>query len=96
MAGSILAATMLVATGATNAVAAEVRLVHAVPGAAGAQLSINGRELGSPVGFGEVGGFSSARDGKVKVTLVPGGGGKALASKALELQDARYTVVAAP
>ena len=96
MAGTILAASMLVATGAANAVAAEVRLVHAVPGASGAQLSVDGRELGSPVTFGEAGSFSSAPDGSVKVTLAPGGGGKALATKTLDLEDARYTVVAAP
>ena len=70
--------------------------MHAVPGAGGAQLSVSGRELGSPVGFGEAGGFASTRNGSVQVTLVPGGGGKALASKQLSLNDGRYTVVAAP
>ena len=87
---------MLVTFGAADAVAAEVRLVHAVPGAGGAQLSVSGRELGSPVGFGKAGGFASTRDGSVTVTLVPGGGGKALASKKLSLRDGRYTVIAAP
>ena len=96
MAGTILASSMLVAIGTANASAAKVRLVHAVPGAGGAQLSVRGRELGSPVAFGETGRFSSMRDGRVKVTLVPGGGGKALATKTLKLGDARYTVVAAP
>jgi hypothetical protein len=67
-----------------------------VPGAAGAQLSVGGHELGSPVTFGSAGGFAATRDGTVKVALVPGGGGKALATKTLKLADARYTVVAAP
>ncbi len=57
---------------------------------------MNGRELGSPVGFGKAGAYASARDGSVAVTLVPGGGGKALASKELGLSDGRYTVIAAP
>ena len=87
---------MLVTLGAPNAIAAELRLVHAVPGAAGAQLSVSGRELGSPVTFGKAGDFTSVRDGSVSVALVPGGGGKALATKKLDLEDGRYTVVAAP
>src|SRR4051794_11984584 len=95
-AGIILAASMLVTFGAADASAAGGRLVHAVPGAAGAQLSVGGRELGSPVTFGKVGGYSSTRDGSVRVSLVPGGGGKALATKTVSLKDGRYTVVAAP
>lgn len=87
---------MLVTLGAADAGAAEVRLVHAVPGAGGAQLSVSSRELGSPVDFGEAGGYSTTRDGSVEVALVPGGGGKTLASKKLNFQDGRYTVVAAP
>ena len=95
-AGAILAATMLVTSGPATALAAEVRLVHAVPAAAGAQLSVGGRELGSPVGFGEAGGYTSTRSGGVRVSLVPGGGGKALATRTLSLRNGRYTVVAAP
>lgn len=87
---------MLVTLGAADATAAEVRLVHAVPGAGGAQLSVRGHELGSPVTFGKVGSYSATRNGSVKVSLVPGGGGKALATKTLSLNGGRYTVIAAP
>jgi hypothetical protein len=84
------------AAGAANADAAQIRLVHAVPGAEPARLSVGGRSLGPSVGFGEVGRYSRAPDRRVKVTLVPGDGGKALAARTLRLGDARYTAVAAP
>jgi hypothetical protein len=87
----MLGATMLMA--AAEAQAAEVRFVHAVPGADGAVLSAGGARTGA-VRFGEVSGYADVRDGRVELRAVPAGGGRALATSTESLRNGHYTVVA--
>lgn len=89
---------LLVGPAATASGAAGVRFVHTVPGAGPAQLEAKyreeGRPVGGPVGFGEVGGYATLPAGRVSFELSqPGGGGQSSVRQRLENRG-RYTVVA--
>ena len=78
--------------------ASELRLLHAVPGGASAQLEVSGD--GSPVeledvGFGTATEYGEAPSGEATLTLVAAG--KQIGRSIETLEDgARYTVVAVP
>ena len=72
--------------------------MQAVPGSGTAQLHAKSgdrdRQVGGPVGFGEVGGYANVRAGRVTLELSrPGGGSLATVTQRLR-NGARYTVVA--
>ena len=87
----IVALAMLM--GAAEAQGAEVRFVHAVPGAKGASLSA-GEARTATVAFGRVTDYVDVGEGRVVLRAVPAGGGRALATARESLRDGRYTVVA--
>jgi hypothetical protein len=93
--GSIL--MLLVGPAASAFGAAELRLVHAVPGAGAAQLHAKTgkkeQQVGAAVAFGQVGGYTKVPAGRVTLRLGPGGDSLATATERLE-NRARYTVVA--
>lgn len=89
--GGVLAA----APAALAAAPAEVRFLHAVPGAGQATLSDGAARL--QAGFGDVSDYRAIPSGRQELTLAPKGGGDALATMAQSLAPgARYTVVAVP
>ena len=91
----MLTGSMLVAP--TVAVAQDqvrVRFVHGVPGAGSAVLSAGGSRT-APVSFAEASDYVAARDGEVRLEVLPAGGGRALGRATDTLEDGRYTVVAA-
>jgi len=73
---------------------AEVRFVHAVPGAGKAELVVKGGSpIGGPVAFGQVTPYSSVRAGAQELVLQSGS--KALAREHVDLTDeGRYSIVA--
>lgn len=90
---------LLVGPAASASGAAGVRLVHALPGVADAQLRAapEGKEalpVGGPVGFGEVGGYADVKAGQLALVIrTPQG--RSLGRAEGRLRDgARYTVVA--
>src|SRR4051812_12756955 len=89
----IVVATMLVGVSASNAWPLEARLVHAVPGAGSAKLSV-GDSSTAPVGFGGVSSEVKAPDGKVTLRLLGTADNQTLASTTKTLNGGRYTVVA--
>lgn len=96
---SVFSMLLLVSAGSAFA-SAEVRFVHAVPGAgpASLNLSVDGAGVaGSPVSFGKVAGPLEAEPGSAKFTLAPADGSDAIATGEEDLEDgAGYTVVALP
>ena len=91
----LVAVSMLVAPAATaQAKGAQLRFVHAASGAGPALLAIDGKRVGSAVAFGEVGSYVSSPSGRVELSVVPEGGGKALGSGSGEVGPGRHTAVA--
>jgi uncharacterized protein DUF4397 len=91
----LVAVSMLMAPAATaQAKGAELRFVHAAPGAGRAVLEVDGKKVGSPVAFGEVGDYARAPDGRVELSVVPESGGKALGTGTGELGPGRHTAIA--
>lgn len=85
---------LLAAPTALAADEAQVRFVHAVPGASEAAFSVSGTDAGG-AGFGEATGMTSVPSGKVKLSLDTGDGGPVNAAQRLE-PGTGYTVVAMP
>jgi hypothetical protein len=79
---------------------AELRFVHAVPGAEPATLNVSVEGSGvssSPVSFGTVGEALEVGGGDATLTVAPGDGGDAIAEGEEALEDGKsYTVVALP
>src|SRR3954462_3802993 len=82
----IALSSMLVGLSAGNASALELRFVHAVPGGGEATLSAGKTEIGGPVAFGGVTGYTRVGEGRVQLALRPAGGGKPLAKAAETLR----------
>ena len=89
---------LLVGPAASASGAAGVRLVHAVPGAGEAHLLLGSgdqaQSVGRVVGFGEVGGYSSVKAGRVTLALRQTAGSGTPSTRARLRDGARYTVVA--
>jgi len=95
----IFSLSILLSAAGEALAASEVRLLHAVPGGAAAQLEISGGE-GSPsdlegVGFGEATEYGEAPSGDTTLTLMAGGEQLGRSTETLE-DGARYTAVAVP
>lgn len=91
----IVSVSILLSAAGEAFAAAEVRLLHAVPGGAGAELGISGADPLPAVGFGKATDYGSAPAGGVTLTL--SAGGDELGSSSEQLRDGgRYTVVAIP
>jgi hypothetical protein len=93
--------SMLLLVSASSAFAsASVRFVHAVPGAGAATLNVSvagAERSSSAVAFGKASAPIDIDAGDAKLTVVPSGGGDALASAEQKLEDGRsYTAVAMP
>jgi hypothetical protein len=91
----ILLGVAILLLGAGTAEAAEVRFVHAVPGAGPAALFVAGQDAGE-AGFGEMADYVQARSGDVELTLRAPGQDEELATTTAPLSDGRNTVVAVP
>src|SRR5215203_1962391 len=95
-----LLSMLLLASAGPAFASAELRFVHAVPGAGPATLNVSVEGSGvssSPVSFGTVAKALEVDSGDATLTLAPGDGGDALASASESLKDGkRYTVVALP
>jgi hypothetical protein len=91
----ILLGTAMLLLGAGNASAAELRFVHAVPGAGAAELLASGEVAGS-AGFGEAGQYARVPGGEVELSLRAQGEEEELVSSMATLGDGRNTVVAVP
>ena len=95
----IFSLSILLSAAGEALAASEVRLLHAVPGGAAAQLEISGGE-GSPsdlegVRFGEATEYGEAPSGDTTLTLMAGGEQLGRSTETLE-DGARYTAVAVP
>ena len=91
----ILLGGAILLLGAGNASAAEVRFVHAVPGAGPAALFVAGDDAGEAA-FGEASGYTQASGGEVELTLRAPGQDEELATTTAPLGEGRNTVVAVP
>jgi len=88
-------AVILYAAPAQAADRAQVRLVHAVPGAGSAELGLSGGTRSASVAFGEAGDFRSVPAGPARLELYPRGEEKVLTASSDDLEPGRrYTVVA--
>lgn len=93
----IVSMSILLSAAAAEALAAtEVRILHAVPGAAKAELKVEGAEGEAttlpPVGFGEASEYSSPQAGSVTATVLVDG--RPFAGTTELEGDGRYTIVA--
>lgn len=95
----VLSMLLLVSAGSAAA-SVDIRFVHALPGEepAALNLSVDGAGASSAaVSFGKVGAPLEAEAGDAKLTVVPAGGEKGLATADEALEDgASYTAVALP
>ena len=91
----ILLGAAILLLGAGSAEAAEVRFVHAVPGAGAASLFVAGQDAGEAA-FGDATGYTRAESGEVELTLRAPGQEEELATATASLGDGRSTVVAMP
>jgi hypothetical protein len=91
----ILSGTAIFLFAAGSSQAAEVRFVHAVPGAGPASLFVAGQDAGQ-AGFVEISGYTRAEGGEVELTLRAPGQDEELATTTAPLGEGRNTVVAIP
>lgn len=68
----VLASILLSAAAAQAGAATRVRILHAVPGGPGAELSLNGAQAAEPVSFGEASDYLSSSADVVKATVAAG------------------------
>ena len=95
MAVALLALSMLVAgAAAVEAGAAELRFVHAAPGAGPAVLEIDGERIGGPVAFAEVGDYAEAPEERLQLSVRPARGGDPIGGGSGVLGEGRHTAVA--
>jgi hypothetical protein len=93
---TLVAGSMLVAPAAVaqEQGVAELRFVHAAPGAGSAVLNVDDDPAGEPVAYGEVGEYVDAPSGRVRLTVRAEGGGRELGGGTGELGPGRHTAVA--
>jgi hypothetical protein len=85
---------LVVAAVAAQAQAAELRFVHAAPGADPAVLLIDGEQGGSAVGFAEIGDYVRAPQERVVLSVRAAEGGKVLGGGTGTIGPGRHTAVA--
>lgn len=72
MAAGLAMAGVMLSAPASAIAEAEVRFVHALPGAGAAAATVEGREVATGLGFGEASGYVSVRGGETALGLTTG------------------------